>query len=192
MTNLENYNQDELTLHAGKAQLLGLFYPIPFAAISAFMFYLIWGESKFISPFVYLQKFYGNFSIPILLAILFIGIILHEFINGFTWAQFASNGLKSMKYGVIWKFLTPYCHCKEPLLAKHYIIGGLMPAIILGFIPSIISIILGSYGLLLFGIFFIFAGGGDFMMVLMLLKEPANNLVQDHPTKVGCYIFRAK
>ncbi len=190
MTNLENYKQEELTMHAGKTQLLGIFYPLPFIAFIVLMYYLVWGETGFISPFIYFESFFGNISSIFLLAIIIIGIIVHEFIHGFTWAQFATEGLKSMKYGVIWKYLTPYCHCKEPLLVKHYITGGLMPAIILGFIPSIIAIIIGSYGLLLFGIFFTFAAGGDFIIVSMLLKEPTSNLVQDHPSKVGCYIYR--
>ena len=190
MTNLANYRQEELTLHAGKTELLGLFYPLPFVAIIVLMYYLVWGESSFISPYIYFKSFFGNMSSIILLAVIIVGIIVHEFIHGFTWAQFATEGLKSMKYGVIWKYLTPYCHCKEPLLVKHYITGGIMPAIILGFIPSIIAIIIGGYGLLLFGIFFTFAAGGDFIIVSMLLKQPASNLVQDHPTKVGCYVHR--
>ena len=65
----------------------------------------------------------------------------------------ASVGL-NMKFGVIWKMLTPYCHCKEPLKVGQYILGGVMPAVILGIIPCIIAIIIGHFGLLLFGIFF--------------------------------------
>jgi uncharacterized membrane protein YvlD (DUF360 family) len=95
-----------------------------------------------------------------------------------------------MKYGVIWKWLTPYCHCKEPLLVKEYIIGALMPAIILGFIPSIMAIFTGNITLILFGLFFTMAAGGDFMIINILRKEAMDSLVQDHSSKIGCYIYR--
>jgi hypothetical protein len=58
----------------------------------------------------------------IVLIALTIGIILHELIHGITWAKYTKDGFKS-----IWstlKFLTPIA-IKEPLLVKHYIIGGL-------------------------------------------------------------------
>ena len=67
-----------------------------------------------------------------------------------------------------------------------------MPGIILGIIPSIIAIVTGSLGLFIFGLFFTLAAGGDFMIVNLLRDEPKNNLVQDHPSKIGCYIFRPK
>ena len=65
-----------------------------------------------------------------------------------------------------------------------------MSGIILGILPSIIAIITGSLGLFIFGLFFTLAASGDFMIVNLLRKEPKNNLVQDHPSKIGCYMFR--
>lgn len=123
--------------------------------------------------------------------IFFIGIIVHEFVHGISWAQFASKGLKSMKYGINFKYMTPYCHCKEPLLVKDYIFGILMPAILLGFIPCIVAIFIGSCGLLVLGVMMTFAAGGDFIIAKLLINEPKTDFVLDHPTKVGCYIYRA-
>jgi hypothetical protein len=31
---------------------------------------------------------------------------------------------------------------------------------------------------------------GDFMIIFMLLKRKQNSLVLDHPSEVGCYIYR--
>lgn len=67
-----------------------------------------------------------------------------------------------------------------------------MPGIFLGIIPSVIAIATGSLGFFIFGLFFTLAAGGDFMIVNLLKNEPKNNLVQDHPSKIGCYIFRPK
>ncbi|UIR56395.1 DUF3267 domain-containing protein [Sphingobacterium sp. SRCM116780] len=192
MTNLDNYKKDELTINPGKAQILGILYAVPFVLLFASIYYLVWGSSILENPFIYFKNVFGNASLLIIVGGMIVGIVLHELIHGITWSQFAKNGLQSMKFGVIWKYVTPYCHCKEPLLLKHYIIGALMPAIILGFIPSIIAILLGHYGLLVFGLFFTFAAGGDFMMTNLLRKEPMNNLVQDHSSVIGCYVYRLK
>jgi hypothetical protein len=126
----------------------------------------------------------------IIIGILILGIIVHELIHGITWAKFADNGFKSIKFGVLWKMLTPYCHCKEPLTVRQYTIGAIAPAIILGFLPAIIAILTGNLGLLIFGIFFTMAAGGDFLIVNMISKENKDDLVQDHPSEAGCYIYR--
>ena len=118
------------------------------------------------------------------------GIIIHELIHGLVWSIYAKNGFRSIKFGVIWKMLTPYCHCKEPLLVKHYIIGAIMPAIILGFLPALYAMIVGDFGWLIFGIFFTMAAAGDFLIIDLLRKENRNDLVQDHPSEAGCYIYR--
>jgi len=85
---------------------------------------------------------------------------------------------------------TPYCHCKEPLKVKHYIFGAIAPAIILGIIPSVLAILIGNLKLLIFGIFFTMAAGGDILMINLIRKENMNDLVLDHPSEVGCYIYR--
>ena len=86
--------------------------------------------------------------------------------------------------------VTPYCHCKEPLIVKHYIIGAITPAIILGFLPAVYSILTGNIGFLFFGIFFTMAALGDFMIINLLRKENLNSFVLDHPSEAGCFIYR--
>jgi hypothetical protein len=58
----------------------------------------------------------------------------------------------------------------------------------LGAFPALLSFITGN--VLIFGIFFTMAAFGDFMIIFMLLKENKNSLVLDHPSEVGCYIYR--
>jgi Putative zincin peptidase len=109
-----------------------------------------------------------------------------------TWAKFAKSGLKSIRYGVLWKYLTPYCHCKEPLFVRHYIVGAIMPGIVLGFVPCIAAILNGNLMLLEFGLLFTYGAGGDFMIYNLIRKEKKDTLVQDHPSKMGCIIYRKK
>jgi len=124
------------------------------------------------------------------LLLLTLGIILHELIHGLTWARYTEKGFKSMKFGVLWTMLTPYCHCKEPLRVRQYLVGAIMPAIFLGLIPAVISILIGNLGILVFGIFFTMVAAGDFLIINLLRKEKMDNLVQDHPSEAGCFIYR--
>jgi hypothetical protein len=68
--------------------------------------------------------------------------------------------------------------------------GAIAPAIILGVLPGIIAIPIKSFGMLLFGIFFTVAACGDFLIIQLLWKENWEDLVQDHPSEAGCYIYR--
>ena len=193
----DNYTRELLTFDLIKANLYGLFSIIPILIIYLIPYYFIWQDSInkknlkdlliYYKDNVYLNPFLVGFIVLIALTI---GIILHELIHGITWAKYTKNGFKSIRFGVLWKFLTPYCHCKEPLLVKHYIIGGIMPAIVLGLFPTLLSFITGNVFLLIFGIFFTMAAFGDFMIIFLLLRENKNSLVLDHPSEVGCYIYR--
>jgi len=191
------YTRELITFNLVKANLYALVSIIPIIIIYVIPYYLIWRDSinkETIKNLLIYYKHNGYLNpvliFTIIMFLLTIGIILHELIHGITWAKFTKNGFKSIRFGVLWKFLTPYCHCKEPLLIKHYIIGAIMPAIILGLLPAIISLITGNVILLLFGIFFTMAAFGDFMIVFLLIKENKNSLVQDHPSEVGCYIYK--
>ncbi len=65
-----------------------------------------------------------NMDIAIGFAMLLLSIAAHELLHGLGWSRYAKNGWKSIKFGVNWKFFTPYCHCNEPLQLNHYRIGS--------------------------------------------------------------------
>lgn len=185
MENTERYKRERMTVNLHWANIFAILLLIPIILIFGLPYYLIWG----IQYETYsLQNSIGNFWI-ILLAIFF-GIIVHELIHGVVWAKFAKNGFKSIKFGVLWKMITPYCHCKEPLKLKEYLLGAIMPAIILGFIPAILAIIIGNEPLLAFGMLFTLAAGGDFLIIYTLWNEKKDTLVEDHPSEAGCYVYR--
>ncbi len=118
------------------------------------------------------------------------GIAVHELIHGVVFAFFAKKGIKSVKFGIVWKMLTPYAHCKEPLPIRSYMLGVIMPFILLGFLPGIYAIFTGNLPLLFFAIFFSGAAVGDFMILNLIYKENKDNLVLDHPTEGGCFILK--
>lgn len=182
----------ELTMTAAEANLYALVFVIPILLLFGIPYYLLYLRNITADS---LLEFLNNnrqllvFSSLWVLLVMFAGIILHELIHGITFLVFCKKGIRSIQFGIMWKFLTPYCHCKEPLKVRHYIIGALMPAVILGFIPACMGIITGKIVPLLIGIFFSLAAGGDFLIVWLLRKQPPDSLVLDHESKVGCYII---
>lgn len=193
MNTIEGYKKKLLTFDLMKANLYAIFAIIPVLILYGVPFFLLWRNS-FIK--MALKSFIDNHNLGIwgnaisILLVMTIGIVAHELIHGITWARYTKNGFKSITFGVLWKMLTPYCHCSEPLKVKHYITGAIMPAIILGFLPFIYSLFTGNVLWLFFGIFFTMSAVGDLMIVNLVRKEDMNSLVLDHPSEVGCYVFR--
>jgi len=183
-----------LTIDLVRANVFGLLILIPILLIFALPYYFVWMDKLTLSN---IKTYIANVSFQSYALLCMkatvaciLGIVLHELIHGIAWALSAKNGFKSIKFGVMWKMLTPYCHCKEPLQVKHYILGALLPALILGIIPGIIAIIIGNIYLLFFGVFFTMAACGDFLVIHLLRNEKRNDWVQDHPSEAGCYIYR--
>ena len=167
----------EHTLGAGKANLIIMLMIIPVIAITLIPFLLIWDTETFNAG--------KNKIMDYWLLYLLGGAIIHELLHGVTLAYFVPGGLRSIKFGIMWKYGAVYCNCKEPIKVKYYRIAGAMPLIVLGIIPSIIGIIIGDGGMLFFGMFFIWGAGGDIIILYMLQKLDNNTYVIDHPKKIG-------
>jgi hypothetical protein len=183
MTTLLNIKK-EITMDAIEANVKTIRLIVPIILLFGFPYYLLW-------PNQFTLNLIGEAASKTWLILVFIilGAVLHEIIHGLFWSFFLKNGFKSIKFGVVWKLLTPYCHSKKPMKMKHYRLGAIMPCVILGLIPATISIFVGHLGMLAFGMFFTIAAGGDLLMIWMLRNENKNELVQDHPDKIGCLIL---
>ena len=121
-------------------------------------------------------------------------IVVHELIHGLTWSMFSEHHFKDIEFGFMKELLTPYCTCTTPLPKKHYILGALMPCIVLGIIPTTIGILIGSSFLFWIGIVMILSAGGDIMIVWKVMKfkkqdESKEIFIYDHPTQAGSVIF---
>jgi hypothetical protein len=172
-------NTIEHTMGTGLVHLYMLPMIIPILLVFSGPFILIWDLEELRTGI----KLILHYFLPVLL----IGVAVHELLHGISWSLFASKGIKSIKFGIHWKFLAPYCHCTEPLKVKHYITGAAMPLLILGILPSVSAIVFGNGALLVFGILFTWAAGGDIISIFMLRKLDKNSFVSDHPDKMGFY-----
>lgn len=184
-TNFTNDNREKRTINLVKANIYSLIL-IPFFVVLYFVpYYLIWKND--FSNFDFTKIVSKGY---ILFVIIIIGIILHELIHGITFAFFAKKGFKSIKFGVLWKSLTPYCHCKEPLLRNHYMLGVIMPFVILGLIPAIVGIATNDLNILILGTFFSIVACGDFLIINLLRKEDSKSWIEDHPTEAGYFVYK--
>lgn len=184
----KGYQKTLLTIDLVRANRTALYLIVPVALLYAVPFYFfhikggngVGGTLPVFSWGIFLK---GTF--------IFIGgILAHELVHGLTWSFFAKKGFRSIRFGVLWNMLTPYCHCKEPLRIKHYLIGAIMPFIVVGLVPALYAIVVGSVAWLFFGFFYTIGAVGDFLIIHLLRKEKMNDFAQDHPSLPGCWVYR--
>ncbi|WP_343118194.1 DUF3267 domain-containing protein [Romboutsia sp. MSSM.1001216sp_RTP31141st1_F12_RTP31141_220114] len=177
------YHEEISYISILKANILAFLTAGPFGLLIIFLYLIIWKTLSFEIKSIFQS---------ILLLVIFIGsILVHEFLHGFTWKFFCNNKWKSIKIGVIWDKLTPYCHCKEPLSSKQYMIGLLAPFFILGICMGFVAIILRNPLILFISVLNILASGGDTTIAIKILKYINNKevLILDHPTELGFVSF---
>jgi len=180
-TETEKEDSTEYTIPMGKVNLLAFLFILPILGLFLFPYIFLWDFTSVKEGYRLLLK---N-----IIVIIIGGVILHELLHGLTWAIFTKQGFKQIKFGMNWKYLTPYTHFKKPIKVKFYLLGALMPLLIMGILPTIYGIISGNGFYLLFGIFFTWAAAGDMIASIRLFRLPMNLLVQDHPDTLGFIIY---
>ena len=183
----ENQEVTNVTMSAGSANIFALFIFLPIFILFGLPVIALWGWDVFKVGALHFIGQKGQLILTIL-----VGVVVHEVIHGFTWARYTQHGIKSIKFGVKWSYLTPYAHCKEPLKVSQYSIGGALPGIILGILPAILGIITGNTWLIFFGIFFTGAAGGDILVLWKLRNYNDTYTIQDHPTEIGFMVMKDK
>ncbi len=174
----DNLRKKDVSISFWSANFYTLILGLPLFVLFYFLYTLVWGELEIPYKFPYWL-------------IYLIGVVIHELIHGIFAIIFSKQGMKSVKFGISWKFLTPYCHCKEALLVKDYRIVVLAPLIILGIIPTIIGLVTGHNFIYSFGIIFILAAGGDLLIIWKIRNESSNSFALDCSDKCGCDIYES-
>jgi len=190
---IDDYIQEELTFNPVRELLFGLFLFLTTGLAFGIPFFLRWGsyfhgffdyaEFSFIIRFMAINGILG-------IVIFILGIITHEILHGIFYALFLKNGLKSIKIGIVLKKGFAYCESKEVMRTNQFIIGLMMPTIILGIIPSIISIFNGSMGLFLFGLVFTMAGAGDILILTRIIKDRNETWFENLPSIGKWSVYR--
>jgi hypothetical protein len=175
--------EKDISLSFAKATTLGIFLPLPIAIVFLQLFLHFWGLAEIANPMKN-QAFLLTLMITIIA-----GSVFHELVHGLSWIYFGRKPLRSIRYGIHWKSLSPYAHCSEPIDARAYRIGCVMPYLLEGLLPSILALITGFGWLLIFGFVFTMGAGGDLLVLWIIRKVEPALLVLDHPTRVGCSVL---
>lgn len=180
----EGFIRHDLIIDVVRANIGALVVMLPFIIVMGVLYYIV-NMNKSISSF-------SLSSYMMFLGLFLFLIIAHELIHGITWSIFTPNHMKDIEFGVIWSAVTPYCTCGQPLSKKQFIIGAAMPTLILGFGLGIVSIVTGQFMMFLLAEALILGGGGDFLIIIKLLRfkgDRKEQLYYDHPYECGLVVF---
>ena len=121
----QGYRKIDLTIGVVKANLLALIVMLPFAVLSGAV---VLSRVSFLS----MAESMSPFDFLLYLLVMLLLTAVHEGIHALTWAMFGKDYWKSIRFGVIWKALTPYCTGLRPGKRGQYILGAAMPTLVLG------------------------------------------------------------
>lgn len=130
-----------------------------------------------------------NIMIYAFLPVFVVGAVLHELIHGWAFSFFGHVPFSSIKFGFDDKSMAPYTYCKVPVTAKVLKLSLIMPALLLGIIPGIISIWAGNIYIFSFAAVFTAAASSDFIVLWLIRNVNNRAMVEDHPDKSGCFVL---
>jgi hypothetical protein len=129
------------------------------------------------------------FSFPEFILTVIIGTVAHEVLHLLVWGIAGRVPLNKLKIGFNPKTVTPFASCKIPISRNAYLLGTIMPGIILGIIPYLLGIIVMK-SFFIYGVYFMVVAAGDFTMVSLINQVPQSYLIEDHPEKVGFWAIK--
>ena len=183
---LNTGNKRDLSISMLRANILALVIGIPAAIVQLNIFIYLHGSHTVRIDLAALL------SMLLFFVVLIGSLFVHELIHGLTWKVLGKKAHVTVTYGFQWKTLTPYAHLNEPVEINLYRIGGFMPGFVLGILPYLLSLALNNNYLLWFGIIHTIAAGGDWLVLWSLRHEKAGRLVEDHPSRAGCYVIETQ
>ena len=181
----QGYRKIDLTIGVVKANLLALIVMLPFAVLSGAV---VLSRVSFLS----MAELMSPFDFLLFLLVMLLLTAVHEGIHALTWAMFGKDYWKSIRFGVIWKALTPYCTCLRPAKRGQYILGAAMPTLVLGIGLTAAAALTGVYWVFILALAMIFGGGGDFAIILKMLlhrQQGRDAVYYDHPYECGVVVF---
>lgn len=127
--------------------------------------------------------------LPALLVGLIALIPVHEGLHALGLIWTTKLPPSSFRFGMMWKALTPYCHCKVPVNVRHYLIMGLFPLVVTGSISIAALLAFPSDALGTFTGAALAACVGDIWMAMTLRKFPKDAMVRDCPSDIGYDVY---
>jgi len=172
------YHQD-LSVSTVTILLHAIWMTVIFLVVPLIPFSLMWGREPLLATFTNPQ-----IIIPAIIL-----VVVHELIHAISWKYAGGLSVSDFKFGIAWKTLSPYCHATQPMTARAYRFGAIMPGILLGLLPIGISTITGDGVLAILGAILTAGAVGDVYVLWLLRDVPGSARVIDHPKRAGCIVL---
>ena len=174
---MEGYATELRTIGMLKANIVAMLVLVLLGLLGWAAMYAIWGSFSMGNPWNGMLFIVG----------FWVGVAVHELIHGFTWMWATRSSFSHLRFGLLRGGV--YCHIDVPMSKRKYVVGALMPLLLLGVVPFLLSFATHSLWLMLFGAIFIGCAMGDVLIVWAIRKEPPDTLVYDHPSEPGCIVY---
>ncbi|MDX5346291.1 MAG: DUF3267 domain-containing protein [Hymenobacteraceae bacterium] len=172
----------EFIITGRKANVFGAWFTLAAFAVALGLYFGIWGVPVINKA----NALNFGLDVGVWYGLVLLGIVVHELLHAVAFMYWGSARWSDIKFGINWKYLTPYAHCKVPVAASAYRKSLLLPGLVLGVLPLIIGIATGSLGVTCFGAIHLGSAGGDVLIYSLIRKLNEDILLQDHPEKIGC------
>ncbi len=177
-----NYKKQLFSFSIEKITYLSLFlFIIPFMIAFLLNIFL------FNADILLTDKVY--FDVLITIAIVVVCLPLHELLHALTAVIVGKTSFKDISFGVNLKQGMLYCHFNKPTKVKYYRVVLLVPVIVTGIIPLIISMVIGNVFLIVAFSLLVSGGAGDFFMYKATFLHNSNDMILDHPKAPAYYIL---
>ena len=160
-----------------KANIVAIVVMALLGVLGLMAMYAIWGDFSLGNPWNGMLFIIG----------FWVGVAVHELIHGFTWMWVTHSSFSHLRFGLLCGGV--YCHIDVPMSKRKYVVGALMPLLLLGIVPFLLSFVIHSLWLMLFGVIFIGCAMGDVLIVRAIRHDSADTLVYDHPSEAGCVVY---
>ncbi len=174
---IEGYHTELRTIGMLKANVVAIVVLALLGVLGLMAMYAIWGGISLGRPWSGMLFIIG----------FWVGIVVHELIHGFTWMWVTHSSFRHLRFGLLRGGV--YCHIDVPMNKRGYVMGALMPLLLLGIVPFLLSFAIHSLWMMLFGAIFIACAMGDVLIVWAIRHDSADTLVYDHPSEAGCLVY---
>ena len=123
-------------------------------------------------------QFYLTFIILIA-----ISVTLHELLHGIGWMLAGHLRWKDIHFH--FSAMMPTTCCEPPLAKRAYLVGVLLPFVVLGLGSSLLLLTHPATLTLLAALVNITLAGADLAIAIRIAREPASARISDHPTLAG-------
>ncbi|MBP6017016.1 MAG: alpha/beta fold hydrolase [Candidatus Promineofilum sp.] len=124
-----------------------------------------------------------------LLGALAAGLFLHELGHLIGYRLFGRVGPGAARLSFGRAPLAPQIQCDSPMAATAFRRMLWLPGLALGIVPAVVAIAVGSWVLLIWGVWMTITAGGDVAALWAMRDLPAATPVRGHPRRVGCVVL---